>query len=210
MYGSKWRREETGTSRASTSRTEPGVSRRPDRELGEVRSARFTGSPRTRIGPAAFLGCRTRGRHRRGRRRPLHLCHRHPGRRGGPASPQRCRRRGAHNRNRRGLRESDRAGSRTMPAATCCPFETGATSTAKPRLADAVVEPVERLPLFEMLPQRRRSIGRRARFEDRPQRATTRGETSATNPTSRRGGVNGSSPLRGLATSRSVVHFPAS
>jgi hypothetical protein len=106
--------------------------------------------------------------------------------------------------------ESDRAGSRTMPAATCCPFETGATSTAKPRLADAVVEPVERLQLFEMLPQRRRSIGRRARFEDRPQRATTRGETSATNPTSRRGGVNGSSPLRGLATSRSVVHFPAS
>jgi hypothetical protein len=119
-------------------------------------------------------------------------------------------RRGAHNRNRRGLRESDRAGSRTMPAATSCPFETGATSTAKPRLADAVVEPVERLQLFEMLPQRRRSIGRRARFEDRPQRATTRGETSATNPTSRRGGVNGSSPLRGLATSRSVVHFPAS
>jgi hypothetical protein len=34
MHGSKWRREETGTSRASTSRTEPGASRRPDREAG--------------------------------------------------------------------------------------------------------------------------------------------------------------------------------
>jgi hypothetical protein len=31
MHGSTWRREETGTSRASTSRTEPGASRRPDR-----------------------------------------------------------------------------------------------------------------------------------------------------------------------------------
>jgi hypothetical protein len=31
MHGSTRRREETGTSRASTSRTEPGASRRPDR-----------------------------------------------------------------------------------------------------------------------------------------------------------------------------------
>jgi hypothetical protein len=31
MHGSKWRREETGTSRASTGRTEPGASRRPYR-----------------------------------------------------------------------------------------------------------------------------------------------------------------------------------
>ena len=31
MHGSTWRREETGTSRANTSRTEPGASRRPDR-----------------------------------------------------------------------------------------------------------------------------------------------------------------------------------
>jgi len=41
MHGSTRRREETGTSRASTSRTEPGASRRPDRltpELGDARS----------------------------------------------------------------------------------------------------------------------------------------------------------------------------
>ena len=31
MHGSMWRREETGTSRASTCRAEPGASRRPDR-----------------------------------------------------------------------------------------------------------------------------------------------------------------------------------
>jgi hypothetical protein len=31
MHGSTWRREETGTSRASMCRTEPGASRRPDR-----------------------------------------------------------------------------------------------------------------------------------------------------------------------------------
>ena len=35
MHGSTRRREETGTSRASTSRTEPGASRRPDREARE-------------------------------------------------------------------------------------------------------------------------------------------------------------------------------
>jgi hypothetical protein len=33
MHGSMWRREETGTSRASTSRAEPGASRRPDHSL---------------------------------------------------------------------------------------------------------------------------------------------------------------------------------
>jgi hypothetical protein len=40
MHGSMRRREETGTSRASTSRTEPGASRRPDRltpALGDAR-----------------------------------------------------------------------------------------------------------------------------------------------------------------------------
>ena len=33
MHGSTRRREETGTSRASTSRTEPGASRRPDHQI---------------------------------------------------------------------------------------------------------------------------------------------------------------------------------
>jgi hypothetical protein len=38
MHGSTRRREETGTSRASTSRTEPGASRRPDRQLDGIES----------------------------------------------------------------------------------------------------------------------------------------------------------------------------
>jgi hypothetical protein len=40
MHGSMWRREETGTSRASTCRAEPGASRRPDRERGPPPDAR--------------------------------------------------------------------------------------------------------------------------------------------------------------------------
>jgi hypothetical protein len=44
MHGSTRRREETGTSRASTSRTEPGASRRPDRLPKRSARARFVGS----------------------------------------------------------------------------------------------------------------------------------------------------------------------
>jgi hypothetical protein len=40
MHGSTRRREETGTSRASTSRTEPGASRRPDRASTDAAYAR--------------------------------------------------------------------------------------------------------------------------------------------------------------------------
>ncbi len=56
MHGSMWRREETGTSRASTCRAVPGASRRPDRLLGASSDARLRNGPdSTPVGSAGGL-----------------------------------------------------------------------------------------------------------------------------------------------------------
>jgi hypothetical protein len=62
MHGSTRRREETGTSRASTSRTEPGASRRPDRPhrcAGDARMSQSTYRGPERRPQARCAGSRT-------------------------------------------------------------------------------------------------------------------------------------------------------